>query len=133
MNAKPPATVLASYNSRCRVVRDREGGIHLFWGALSIRMTQSEFLSVVELVIDAAGCTARCGELAKCPCGRAVKCSMGQIMLSYRDFTLWFSPKEFEKFCRLTTAAQRHLADVSPLPLLGVPWTLPHKGLASLN
>jgi hypothetical protein len=58
---------------------------------------------------------------------------MGQIMLSYRDFTLWFSPKEFEKFCRLTTAARRHLADVSPLPLLGVPWTLPHKGLASLN
>jgi hypothetical protein len=58
---------------------------------------------------------------------------MGQIMLLYRDLTMWFSPKEFDELYRLTTVARRHLADVSPLPLLGVPWTLLHKGLARLN
>jgi hypothetical protein len=101
VDAKLPATVLASYNSRSRIVRDREGSIRLFWGALSIRMTQSEFLSFVGLVIEAAGCTVRCGELAKCPCGRATRCLMGQIMVSHDDLTLWFSPEEFEEFYRL--------------------------------
>lgn len=133
MDAKLPETVLASYNSRSRIVRDREGSIRLFWGALSIRMTQSEFLSFVGLVIEAAGCTVRCGELAKCPCGRATRCSMGQIMVSHDDLTLWFSPEEFEEFYRLAATARQRLADVLPLPSLGVPWTLPCQKLTNLN
>jgi hypothetical protein len=100
---------------------------------LSIRMTQSEFLSFVGLVIDAAGGAVRCGELAKCPCGRAVRCSMGQIMVSHGDLTLWFSPEEFEEFYRLAATARQRLADIPPLPSLGVPWTPPIQKLANLN
>ncbi len=127
------ATVLVSYNSRNRVVRDREGDIHLFWGALSIRMTQGEFLDFFGLVTDAAGRAARCGELATCPCGRAVRCPMGQIMLSHGSLTLWFSPEEFEEFYRLVATARQQLADAAPLPPLGAPWTPSHQGFASLN
>jgi hypothetical protein len=132
MYSRLPATVLASYNSRSRVVRDREGAIHLFWGALSIRMTQREFLGLVSLVTNAARCAGRCGELATSSCGRAVRCSMGQIMLSHDNLTLWFSPEEFEEFYRLTTTARQQLADAAPLPSIGVPWT-PHRGRVSLN
>jgi hypothetical protein len=132
MDSRLPATVLASYNSRSRIVRDREGSIHLFWGALSIRMTQREFLGFVSLVADAAGCAGRCGELAMSSCGRAVRCSMGQIMVSHGNLTLWFSPEEFEEFYRLTTRARQQLADAAPLPSVGVPWT-PHRERVSLN
>src|SRR3954467_12047846 len=133
MSSRPPATVLASYNSRSRILRDREGNIHLFWGALSIRVTQSEFLGFASLVTDAAGCATRCGELAMRPCGRAFKCSMGQIMLSHGSLTLWFSPEEFEEFYQLVATARQQLADAEPLPPLGVPWTPSHQGFASLN
>ena len=133
MDATPPATVLASYNSRNRIVRDREGVIHLFWGALSIKMAQSEFLGFAGLVADAAGCALRCGELANRPCGRAVRCSMGQIMLSHGGLTLWFSPEEFEEFYRLSATAQQHLTDLAPLSPLGVPWTPLHEDFVSHN
>lgn len=96
-------------------------------------MTQSEFLGLAGLVTDAAGCAARCGELAMRSCGRAVRCPMGQIMLSHGSLTLWFSPEEFEEFYRLAAKARQHLADAAPLPLLGVPWTPLHQGSSSLN
>lgn len=133
MDSKLPATILASYNSRRRITRDREGGIHLFWGSLGIRMTQDEFLGLVGLLTDATRCAARCGELAMRSCGRAVRCPMGQIMLSHGSLTLWFSPEEFEEFCLLGTAAREQLADAAPLPSLGVPWKPPHQGSATLN
>ena len=133
MDSRLSTTVLASYNSRSRVVRDREGNIHLFWKSLGIRMTQAEFLGLVGLVKDAAGYAARCGELAMRPCGRAVRCSMGQIMLSHGSFTLWFSPEEFEEFYRLSATARQQLADAAPLPPLGVPWTPPRQGFVSRN
>jgi hypothetical protein len=133
MDSKLPATILASYNSRSRIMRDREGGIHLFWGALGIRMTQGEFLGLVGLVTDAAGCAARCGELAIRSCGRAVRCPMGQIMLCHGSLTLWFSPEEFEEFCQLGTTARQQLADVAPLPPLGIPWKLPYQGPQTPN
>ena len=126
-------TVLASYNSRSRIVRDREGGIHLFWKSVGIRMNQDEFLALVGLMKDAAECAVRCGELAMRPYGRAVRCSMGQIMLSYSSLTLWFSPEEFEEFCRLGTKARQQLADVAPLPSLGLPWNPPHQESQTLN
>ncbi len=133
MDSRLLATVLASYSSRSRIVRDREGHIHLFWEALSIRMTQGEFLGFVGLVTDAAGCALRCGELATCPCGRAVRCSMGQIMISHGSLTLWFSPDKFDEFYRLVVTARQQLADAAPLPPLGAPWTPPHQGCTSLN
>jgi hypothetical protein len=133
MSSKPLTTVLASYNSRNRIVRDREGNIHLFWRMLSIKMTQSEFLSFVGLVVDAAGRAAGCGELAMCPCGRAVRCSMGQIMLSHSSLTLWFSPEEFDEFYWLAATARQRLADTASLPRLGVPWTAPSRGLENPN
>lgn len=134
MNSRPLGTVLASNNSRTRVVRDREGAIHLFWGMLSIRMTQSEFLGFAGLVTDAAGCEVRCGELALRCCGRAVRCSMGQIMLAHGDLTLWFSPEEFEDFHRLVTRARQRLADAAPPSPLGVPWNpRRHEGSTALN
>ena len=133
MGSRLPTTVLASYNSRSRIVRDREGAVHLFWGALSIRMTQSEFLGFAGLVTDAAGCAGRCGELATGSCGRAIRCSMGQIMLSYDNLTLWFSPEEFEEFYRLIATARQQLADVAPLPPLGAPWMPPRQERVSFN
>src|SRR5918912_2999173 len=133
MGSRPLTTVLASYNSRSRIVRDREGSIHLFWGTLSIRMTQREFVGFVGLVKDAMGCASRCGELATSSCGRAIRCPMGQIMLSHNALSLWFSPEEFEEFHRLTTTAQQQLADAAPLPSVGAPWTPLHQGCVSLN
>lgn len=58
---------------------------------------------------------------------------MGQIMLSHGSLTLWFSPEEFEEFCRLGTAARQQLADVAPLPPLGVPWKPSPQGAQTLN
>lgn len=133
MGSRLLATTLASYNSRSRIVRDREGGIHLCWGVLGIRMTQGEFLGFVDLVTDAAGRTVRCGELATYPCGRVARCPMGQIMLSHDNLTLWFSPEEFEEFYRLVATAGQRLADAAPLPSLGAPWRLLHQGFVNLN
>lgn len=128
-----PATALAAYNSRCRVMRDEEGTIHFFWGMLSIRMTQGEFSNLAGLVEDAVACPFRRGELARCPRGWVACCSMGQIMLSHRSFTLWFSPKEFDEFCQLVAEARQQLADAAPLPHLGLPWTSAHREFASAN
>jgi hypothetical protein len=126
------ATVLAAYNSRSRIIRQRDGAIQLFWEVLSIKMTQAEFLGFVDLVTEAAGRMARCGELARGSCGRADRCPMGQIMLSHGSFTLWFSPEEFEEFHRLLTGARRKLADSAPAPPLGLPW-VPSRGGFSPN
>lgn len=133
MDSRLLAAVLASYNTRTRIVLDREGAIHLFWGTLSIKMTQSEFLGFAGLVTEAAGCGVRCGELAARCCGRAVRRSMGQIMLSHGSLTLWFSPEEFEDLNQLVTKARQRLADAAPPSPLGVPWTPPREGFAALN
>lgn len=119
-----PTTALAAHNSRSRVVRDEEGTIHVFWGMLSLRMTQGEFSNLAGLVGDAAARPFRRGELARCPRGRVTRCSMGQIMVSHRSLTLWFSSREFEEFCQLVAEARRQLADAAPLPHLGLPWRL---------
>jgi len=128
-----PATVLAAYNSRNRIMRDEAGAIHFFWGLLSIRMTQGEFLNLAGLLEDAVVCQVQRGELARCSCGRVARCAMGQIMLYHRSFTLWFSPKEFEKLYQLVAEARQRLADAAPLPQLGLPWATTHQGFASLN
>jgi hypothetical protein len=128
-----PATALAAYNSRDRIMRDEGGSIHFFWGTFSIRMTQGEFLNLAGLLEDAVACQVRRGELARCPCGRVARCAMGQIALSHRSFTLWFSPKEFEKLYQLVNEACRRLADAAPLPQLGLPWATAHQGCISLN
>jgi hypothetical protein len=125
-------TELAAYNSRSRVVRDGEGMIHLFWGALSVRMSQGEFLDFARLVAEAACRMARCGELACSSCGRVVRCSMGQISLSYGRLTLWFDPEEFDAFERLAATARQRLSDAAPLPPLGLPWR-PRQGPVDLN
>lgn len=128
MDSRLRATVLAAHDSRTRIVRDGEGAIHLSWSTLSIRMTQSEFLSFANLVERAAGCTARCGEMAGGSCGRVFRCPMGQISLSHGSVTLWFSPEEFEEFCRLAARALQRLQDTKPMPTLGLPWAPPHRG-----
>src|SRR3954451_6559929 len=132
MNPGLRATVLAAYNSRSRITRERDGAIHLFWGMLSFRMTQAEFLGFVGLVVEAVGRVAKCGEVARGSCGRVARCPMGQIMLSYGSFTLWFSPEEFEEFHRLVARARQQLADSAPVPKLGLPWA-PSQGRFSPN
>ncbi len=119
------ATVLAAHSSRSRVTRDTDGTIHLCWQTLGVRMTQGEFVDLIGLVSSAAEGRVRCGELARCPYGRVARCSMGQISLSHGSVTLWFSPEEFDEFCRLVLEARRRLADAEPLPSLGLPWTPP--------
>jgi hypothetical protein len=89
---------------------------------LSVRMGQGEFVDFAGLVTEAVDCAARCGELARGCNGRVSRCSMGQIMLTHGDLTLWFSPEEFEELCRLTSRARQRLADAEPLPALGVAW-----------
>jgi len=123
MGARFRELLLAAYNSRRRVTRDRHGTVHVLWGTLGVKMPQGEFIGLARLVTEAVLCSARCGELALGSCGRVAKCSMGQIMLSYDKFTLWFSPEEFEEFCRLITEAHQRLADAEPPPTLGIPWT----------
>lgn len=125
--------VLAAYNSRSRVIRGGDGTIHLFWEALSVRMVQDEFLGFARLVTEAPECPVRCGELARGSCGRAVKCSMGQIMVSHGNLTLWFSPEEFCEFRRLIVGARQQLADAEPLPTLGTRWTPPNQEFFSPN
>ncbi len=126
-------TVLAAYNSRNRVIRAKDGTIHLSWGALGLSMPQGEFVGFVHLVTEAAGCALRCGELARGSWGRVAKCSMGQITLSHGTLTLWFSPEEFRVFCRLLVKAGQQLADAKPLPTLGLPWVPPNGGDFGIN
>jgi len=133
MDSGSRAIVLAAYDSRSRVVRDGEGTIHFSWGVLSIKMTQNEFVSFVGLVKGAVGCVARCGELSRGSCGRVVRCSMGQIMVSHGSITLWLSPEEFEEFYQLVARARQRLSDAEPLPTLGLPWAPPDQELLSLN
>jgi hypothetical protein len=122
MNPGTRATVLAAYNSRSRVTREDDGVIRLCWEMMSLAMDCAELLDFAGLVAEAAGRETRCGELARGSRGRVVRCSMGQIKLSYGNLTLWFSPGEFEEFCRLVSGARRALADCAPPPRLGKPW-----------
>lgn len=48
--------------------------------------------------------------------------SDGQIMLSHGSPILWFSPEEFEEFCRLGATARQQLADAASLPPLSLTW-----------
>lgn len=120
MRPELPTVVLASYNSRSRVVREEGGGVRLFWGALSLGMSVGEFVEFARMV-DEAGCGRR-GELARCACGRVERCAMGQVMVSHGSLTLWLDPEEFEEFGRLVGRARGSLADSAPLPALGVRW-----------
>ena len=129
----PRATVLAAYNSRSRVTRGDDGAIRLFWGMMSLAMDGAEFLGFAGMVAEAAGCAVRCGELARGSCGRVALCSMGQIKLSHGSLTLWFSPEEFEAFCRLVVGARRRLADCAPAPSLGLPWAPREEGFFGPN
>lgn len=85
-------------------------------------MNRAEFAGFAAMLVDAAGCAARCGEIARCPCGRVSRCAMGEVSLSHGRLTLWFSPEEFEEFGRLVLAARAKLADLAPQPVFGVPW-----------
>jgi hypothetical protein len=115
-------TVLAAHGSRSRVVRGRDGGIEVAWGVLCVEMSGAEFAGFAGMVADAFGCSARCGEIARCLCGRVNRSSMGETSLSHNGLTLWFSPDEFEDFGKLILAARRKLEDLAPPPPLGVPW-----------
>jgi hypothetical protein len=115
-------TVLATHSSRSRVVRERDGAVHLFWGVLGVRMSQGGFCDLAGLVAGAEKCLVRCGELARNAGGRVVRCSMGQVMLRRGDLTVWFTPEEFEEFCRLVGQARQRLADSAPAPPLGLSW-----------
>lgn len=126
-------TVLAACNSRRRVAREADGTIHVLWEAVGIRMSQSEFVEMAALVTEALGRNCRCGKLACDIHGQVLRCPMGQIMLSHDRLTLWFSPKEFEEFCRLLQKARQRLADAEPLPALGNPWTPPYEGFFAPN
>jgi hypothetical protein len=133
MRPGPRVTVLAAYNSRSRVTRGDDGVIRLFWGMMSVGMNEGEFLDLAGLVVEAAGCEVRCGELARGSCGRVVRCSMGQIKLSHGSLILWFSPEEFEEFCRLVVGARQRLADCAPAPRLGLPWAPREEGFFGHN
>ncbi len=132
MNGEHRAAELAAHNLRRRVTRGANGSINLFWGAVSIEMSQGEFVDLAGLVADAVGSPARQGELARGCCGRVARCSMGQILLSHGTLTLWFSPEEFEELHRLVSRARRRIADAEPLPALGVPWA-PRRDRISAN
>ncbi len=132
MNREHRAAELAAHNLRRRVTRDDDGGIVLSWGAVSIKISQEEFLDLAGLVADAVSSPARYGELARGRSGRVARCSMGQILLSYGSLTLWFSPEEFEELHRLVYRARQRLADTEPLPRFGVPW-IPQRNHFSAN
>lgn len=119
------ATVLAAYSTRRRVIRNGDGGVHIFWEMVGVRMSQAEFVGFASMLSEAAERAIRCGELARCPCGRVSRCAMGQVMLSHKSLTLWFSPEEFEDLARLVARAREKLADLAPTSSLGTPWTPP--------
>jgi hypothetical protein len=125
--------VLAAYNSRSRVTRGDDGIIWLCWEMMSVAMDGAEFLDFAALVAEAAGRETTCGELVRGSRGRVVRCSMGQIKLSHGNLALWFSPGEFEEFCRLVAGARRGLADCAPAPSLGRPWVVREEGFFGLN
>lgn len=95
-------------------------------------MSQGEFVDFAGLVTEAVGCAARCGELALGCSGRVFRCSMGQILLSHGNLTLWFSPDEFERLHGLVSRARQRIADAEPLPRLGIPWA-PRQDRPSAN
>lgn len=125
--------VLATQSSRSRVLRDRDGTIHLLWGSLGLRMTQGEFMELAATMNEAHRCPVRCGELARGCHGQAVRCAMGQVKLSHDRVTLWFSPEEFERCCTLVDTAREQLADSEPLPALGKPFEPQLRAFASPN
>jgi len=86
-------------------------------------MNRGEFVDFAEILAEAAVRPVRCGELARGCCGLVSRCSMGQILVSHGNLSLWFSPEEFDELHRLTASARGRLADVEPPPALGVPWT----------
>ena len=96
-------------------------------------MNQGEFMELAATLVEARRCPVRCGELARGCHGQAVRCPMGQIMLSHDRLTLWFSPEEFDRCCKLVDTARERLADAEPLPTLGKPYTPPRHGLLSPN
>lgn len=123
MNRERKGVELAAHNLRRRLTREVDGGIALCWGAVSVKVSQEEFLDLAALLADAVASPARYGELARGRRGRVARCSMGQISLSHGSLTLWFSPEEFEELHRLMHTARQRIADDEPLPRLGVPWT----------
>lgn len=132
MNREHRAAELAAHNLRRRITRGVDGGIALFWGSVSIKISQEEFLDLAGLVADAVGSRARYGELARGRCGRVARCLMGEILLSHGSLTLWFSPEEFEELHQLVHRARQRLSDTEPLPRLGVPW-VPQQNRFSAN
>jgi hypothetical protein len=116
-------SVLATHGVRRRIVRDEGGGVHLFWGSWGVGMSVGEFVDFAGILAEAADRPMRCGEVARGCCGRVAYCSMGQILVSHGNLTLWFSPEEFDELHRLTASARQRLADAEPPPALGVPWT----------
>lgn len=132
MNREQKGAELAAHNLRRRLTREVDGGIALCWGAVSVKVSQEEFLDLAGLVADAVASAARYGELARGRCGRVVRCSMGQLSLSHGSLTLWFSPEEFEELHRLIYTARQRLYDAESLPRLGVPWA-PQPDRLSLN
>lgn len=123
MDSTSRSRVLAAYDVRRRVTRGVGGGIQLSWGAVGVEMSQAEFVDFASMVAGARECPARCGELARGWGGRVCRCAMGQISLRHGNVTLWLSPEEFEDLCGLTAAARGRLADLAPVPALGVSWT----------
>lgn len=133
MDEKLREVVLAVHSSRDRVTRSADGTIHLSWGTLALRMSQGEFAELADIMGEARRCRIRRGQLARGYYGRAVRCPMGQVMLSHGRITLWFSPEEFEQCCGLVDEARRRLADAEPLPALGKPWYGDVSGFFGLN
>ncbi len=133
MEEKIREIVLAARSSRNRVTRCGDGTIYLSWGALSLRMSQEEFAELAAILEEARRCRIRRGQLARGYYGQAVRCPMGQVMLSHGRLTLWFSPEEFEQCCGLVVEARSRLADAEPLPALGKPWHGDVSGFFGLN
>lgn len=128
----PRTTVLAARGVRRRVTLGEGGEVHLFWDNWSLGMSRGEFVDFAGVVAEAVGRPVRCGELARGCCGTVSRCSMGQILVSHGNLSLWFSPEEFDGLHRLTAGARGRLADAEPPPALGVPWK-PRPGRISAN
>ena len=121
LNSGLRAVVLAAYSSRNRVMRDKGGRVHVSWGPVTVKVDQRQFLEIVELLQEACEQPLWRGELARGSGVRVVKCAMGQVMLVHESFTLWFSPEQFEDFCKLAVRALHRLQDSEPVPALGIP------------
>jgi len=132
MGPAPRTIVLAARGVRRRVTLGEGGEVQLFWDNWSLGMSRGEFVDFAGVVAEAVGCPVRCGELARGCCGMVSRCSMGQILVSHGNLSLWFSPEEFDGLHRLTAGARGRLADAEPPPVLGVPWA-PRTGRISAN